>query len=513
MPNKESIKVVALYLRKSRDENQEDALIKHRRRLLRICEEKGWIIKDIYEEIITGAKLEKRIEMQKLLSNLHLYDAVVVVDLDRLGRGNMKEWGEVLEALKANNTLVGIPGAIYNPNDPNDEFIMNIGGTVAHHEYRKITNRFYEGKVEGARLGKWTNGKPPYGYKYEKVIRNINGKDIVEGQVVIHPDQAPIYRLIIDMYIQESKSTQQITEFLNTMGYKSPGGGLWHNNAVHRVLIDEFHLGRNIYGKTKGRWDKSTQSGVELKPRSEWIIGPEGSHPPLKTQDEHDTILLIISRRRKRPVAARKGTYPLSGLLYCKKCKHRMRFNTKKTASGEFAVYTKCDYHGPFGKTCNQRGSKLTDDFYGNILSEIEKFFLNPERLIKANQQEYIWQRKKEEISLLQSEITQKNKAKEKAEKLYLDGIEDIEFYKRYKKKYDAEITEMTSRLRALTAEFKNIDFMTGEKLNEQVQVFLREWPKATTNQEKNKLFSSIIDKIWYDRDTTGNIELEIEYL
>lgn len=50
---KELIKVVALYLRKSRDENQEDALIKHRRRLLRLCEERGWVVKDVYEEIIS----------------------------------------------------------------------------------------------------------------------------------------------------------------------------------------------------------------------------------------------------------------------------------------------------------------------------------------------------------------------------------------------------------------------------------------------------------------------------
>jgi hypothetical protein len=43
------------------------------------------------------------------------------------------------------------------------------------------------------------------------------------------------------------------------------------------------------------------------------------------------------------------------------------------------------------------------------------------------------------------------------------DGIEDISFYKRYKKKYDAEIAEMTSRLRALSAEVNNISLVTSE--------------------------------------------------
>lgn len=509
---REKIKNVALYLRKSRDENQDDALVKHRQKLLRLCKDRHWVVKDIYAEIITGAKLDVRTEMLRLISNLHLYDAVVVVDLDRLGRNNIKEWGIVTEAFKKASVLIVTPGAIYDLNNTNDEFVMNISGVVNHHEYQRILTRFYDGKIEGAVMGRWTNGKPPFGYKYVKKIYHSNGKDIVVGEIEPHPEQVEVYRLIIDLFLQDQKSTQQITEILNKRGYPSPGGGLWHNNTVHRILTGEVHLGKVFFGKTKGRWDKTTQSGGEAKPRSEWVIG-KGQHLPLKTQNEHDEILLTLERNRRRPVAARKGTYPLSGLLYCKRCGHRMRFYTKRRKH-DTVVYTKCDYYGPFGKECDQKGTQLTDDVYNHIVEQIKNEYVTPERLASNAEQKSIYDQKKKEIQSLNRELKFKANAKQRAEKLYIEGIEDISFYKKYKARYDNEIEEISSRVRALTKEIEHLSITGPEELEEQITEFLEKWGAATTNQEKNELFATIINKAWYDKNNEADeVIIEIEYL
>lgn len=46
------IKNVAIYLRKSRaEENQEDVLENHRETLIEFCNEKGWKILAIYEDL------------------------------------------------------------------------------------------------------------------------------------------------------------------------------------------------------------------------------------------------------------------------------------------------------------------------------------------------------------------------------------------------------------------------------------------------------------------------------
>lgn len=198
--DKQNIKRVALYLRKSRDENQEDALIKHRARLTRLCKKRDYQIIEVFEEIQSGKTLRKRPEMLRLLESIRTQniEGIVVVEIDRLGRTDLEDWGYVLKIFQAAKTFLITPETIYDPTDSNETFMLNIGSSLAHLELAKFSKRVKEGKVEGTILGKWTNGKPPYPYLYKKTIRNISGKDITEGNVVVDENKAKIYRMIIE---------------------------------------------------------------------------------------------------------------------------------------------------------------------------------------------------------------------------------------------------------------------------------------------------------------------------
>lgn len=301
---------------------------------------------------------------------------------------------------------------------------------------------------------------------------------------------------------------------LNRKQIPSPGGGLWHNNAVHRLLIDEFHLGWIIYGKVAGRHDKEMGGGQTIKPRTEWILSAEVSHTPLKTQEEHDQIIFLLNENKRRPSASRNGKYPLSGLMYCEKCGHRMRFYKRTSRrSGETYDNVKCDYYGPLGKTCNQMGAKLTDDFYQLVLDEIRTQYINQERLIKLGKEEQALAHKVLELSIAKDELLKKKDAKRRAEALYLEGIEDAEFYKQYKAKYEQEMVILESIIRTLERQTNTV-IPTEKELRAKGEVFFKKWASATTSAEKNKLFASIIKCVWYDRDSeTGEISVSIEYL
>ena len=87
------IKQVAIYLRKSRDKKEDDdVLSKHRDTLVELCQSQKWNYK-IYEEIASGERLAYRPVIQDMLEIVEdgSYDAVLVMDIDRSGRGNNKD--------------------------------------------------------------------------------------------------------------------------------------------------------------------------------------------------------------------------------------------------------------------------------------------------------------------------------------------------------------------------------------------------------------------------------------
>jgi len=72
----------------------------------------------------------------------------------------------------------------------------------------------------------------------------------------------------------------------------------------------------------------------------------------------------------------------------------------------------------------------------------------------------------------------------------------------------------LNSQIRNLERDIKGRQIFTAEELQQQVNMFFEKWSLATTLQEKNRLFSSMINKVWYDRDRESDkITISIEYL
>jgi len=89
-----------IYLRKSRkgddpDETAAETLRRHREQLLALAQERGLNVVEIKEEIVSGGSIAARPQMRALLSEVEegRYDAVLVMDIDRLGRGSMIDQG------------------------------------------------------------------------------------------------------------------------------------------------------------------------------------------------------------------------------------------------------------------------------------------------------------------------------------------------------------------------------------------------------------------------------------
>ena len=124
------MKKVLLYLRKSRDdenESKEETLARHERMLLDYCSRYDLSIEKIYKEVVSGESIAARPQMQKLLEDVQSgdYHGVVVVELERLSRGNQIDQAEVLEIFKKSQTKIYTLNKIYDfsvDDDLDEEF-------------------------------------------------------------------------------------------------------------------------------------------------------------------------------------------------------------------------------------------------------------------------------------------------------------------------------------------------------------------------------------------------------
>ena len=127
----DSIGNYCMYLRKSRKDieaekhGEGETLKRHFEMLMSLANRLKIIIREdaIYKEIVSGDTIASRPVMQQLLADIEMgkWDGVLVVEVERLARGDTIDQGIVAQTFKYSNTKIITPMKIYNPNDEGDE--------------------------------------------------------------------------------------------------------------------------------------------------------------------------------------------------------------------------------------------------------------------------------------------------------------------------------------------------------------------------------------------------------
>ena len=125
----------AIYLRKSRkDEEAElrgegETLARHEKALFELAKHHKIDISEVYKEIVSGETIASRPVMQQLLSEVEqgIWTGVLVMEVERLARGDTIDQGMVAQTFKLSNTKIITPMKIYDPNDEYDEEYFEFG--------------------------------------------------------------------------------------------------------------------------------------------------------------------------------------------------------------------------------------------------------------------------------------------------------------------------------------------------------------------------------------------------
>ena len=269
-----------------------------------------------YREVVSGETIAERVEMQKVLKMIESpkVKAILVVEVQRLSRGDLEDCGRLIKLLRYTNTLVITPQKVYDLRDEydRDAFERELKRGNEYLEYtKKIMQR---GTLRSVTEGNYVGSIPPYGY--DKVW-------VTEGKrkcptLAINEEQANVVRMIFDMYTNQNIGMNNIGHHLDSIGAIPPKGTYWSYCGIKEILSNVHYL-----GKIKWNFRKTVtvvEDGEIKKTRPTMKIGEylvyEGKHEAIITEE----LFNATQEKLGKNVRVRKNMglrNPLAGLVWC----------------------------------------------------------------------------------------------------------------------------------------------------------------------------------------------------
>lgn len=325
-----------IYLRKSRADaeaelaGEGETLARHEKTLLALAKKYKLPITKIYKEILSGETIAGRPVMQQLLQDVEagLWDGVLVMEVERLGRGDTMDQGIILNAFKYSSTKIITPMKTYDPNNEFDEEYFEFSQFMSRREYKTILRRMQRGREASAKEGKYAGSIAPFGYRRIK-LKNEKGY-----MLEIEPEEAAAVKLAFELYVYGDPQPDgtfadigraTIAKRLNQMGIKNRKGGTWATASVTRMLENPVYIGKIHWNRRPGK--KSTENGkIKVsRPLADDFILVEGLHEPIISDDLWNAAQEKI-KQHSRPTGVNGTTKnPLSGLVRCSRCGNTMQ--------------------------------------------------------------------------------------------------------------------------------------------------------------------------------------------
>ena len=493
---------ILLYLRKSRSDGTlfttEEVLSKHET----ILDE--WMTYNLdapipeenrFREVVSGESIADRPEFRKVLKLLESpkYKAVLVVDLDRLGRPDMEEIGKISKIFRYTNTIVITPSRTFNIADEYEREAFERDLKRGNEELERTKKRLRRGRELSVKSGNFVCSRPVYGYDKTTIT---DGKRKCPT-LAINEDQANIVRTIFDWYVTENIGTQTIADRLNDSNITPPKASKWSADSIRTIVENPTYIG-------KVRWNTRkavhvVRDGQILKTRpvneNEDVILVDGKHEAIITE----AMFLAAQAKRGRTHRAcsnKELRNPLASLLYCE-CGRAMSYtNSTRNKKPKGDPRLKCNAQ----KYCNNGSCSVNEilPFIADILKKkIAEFEIESkqgnEDAVKSHERLIASLERK--LSDVQSKTIELWKAQMKPETKVPDYVVNAlsEEYEQEREETEKALAKEREKIvKPIDYEKKIITFQTAldALLDEDVSV-----------AEKNMLLKKCIKRITYHRD------------
>lgn len=326
-----------IYLRKSRqdnpDETIQEVLEKHETMLQEFAIQTfGSKIPEsnIYREVVSGESIQDREEMRKVLARLEdpQIKGVIVIEPQRLSRGDLEDCGRLISALQYTKTQVITPYMTYDlENKMERKFFQDE--LMRGREYLEYTKEILlRGRVAATKRGCYIGNYAPFGYRKIKI-----GKD---HTLEIVEEEAQIVKYIYELFVN-GMTTGRIAKKLNEMGINAPRGERWVKSTIKSMVKNRHYRGLVVFNRIK--LTTVIEHGERIQKRlaqpEDQIIVCEGKHQAIIDKETWDAAQAIIARNPKTKLN-KKLKNPLASILACSNCGQMMNLHPYSHAADRY---------------------------------------------------------------------------------------------------------------------------------------------------------------------------------
>ncbi|WP_347475790.1 recombinase family protein [Clostridium sp. MSTE9] len=474
---------IAIYLRKSRaddaDEPVEETLERHRKTLQEFAEKNALAISEqnIYKEVVSGDALYARPEMLRLLKDVEAekFNAVLCMDIDRLGRGSMAEQGIILETFKTSGTKIMTPVKTVDLDNDADEDYTEFKTFLSRQELKMIKRRLKAGTQRTIKDGGYIANAP---YGYEKTYRNK------KPTLKIKEDEAKIVRLMFRMYVEEGAGCQMIAETVNAMGARPRRSDRFGRSSVMKILKNNVYIGKIVWNQKTHLRKGSGKSIAVSNPKEKWII-TDGIHPSIVDEELFEKAQEIFERRHHPPSYTGRVENPLAGLIYCKNCGGLMQRQVMNRSPEPYLL-------------CQKKGCVVSSQ-----LPMVEQAILR--ELARQLRELQAKQRPEQQTDHPYAQTLDSIDSEIRAAKKQLDAICELLERGTYTPELflrrEASIKERLAQLDSSRREFAaKLSVKPAAAMSERIEEALRLYPSLDA-QSRNRLLKSILERATYYKE------------
>ncbi|MEQ1709097.1 MAG: recombinase family protein [Terricaulis sp.] len=471
-------KSVGIWIRVStEDQARGESPAHHEKRARLYAEAKGWDVFTLYDlSGVSGKSVMQHPEAKRMLKDVHTrkISGLIFSKLARLAR-NTKELLEFSEIFREDGAdLISLQESI-DTSSPAGRLFYTMIAAMAQWEREEISERISASVPIRAKMGKPIGGQPSLGYHW------------VDKKLVPHPEEAPVRKLIYDLFIEHQRK-KTVAKILNERGYRTRNGAKFSDTTITRLLRDPTAKGvhRANYTRSMGRG-----KAAALKAEADWVLREV---PAIVSPGQWAEANAILDKQAFGGRKFKRGEYLFSGLLFC--------------ACGQ-KMYVKSPLPKYVCRACNRK--MPTDDLEEVFRHELHSFFLSEADIrafLEKDDQEI--GAKEEQVRVLENE---RRKGVSEMDRIYRAFIGESlpaktfgELHGKLKVRQE-EIDDEVAKLSA-EVDLRKINHLSNEEVVASARDLYGRWASLSF-EEKRAIVEAIVEDI-----TIGEtIEINLSYM